>query len=107
MLCIMASLKQIIYYLGESTVSLSSRELASKLSPIDLNKETKSVYKIIYAYKQFFSSEVISPNPNVGKKYSLTKNGIRFYERLLHTYDPITDTQILPQDIGIEYIQVK
>ncbi len=103
----MVSLKQIIYYLGESNVSLSSREIASKLNPIDLDKETKSVYKLIYAYKQFFSSETVSPNPNVGKKYSLTKNGIRFYERLLHTYDPITDTQILPQDLNVGNVQVK
>lgn len=106
-MCMMASIKKIVYILGESRVSLSAREIASKMSPINLDKEARTVGFYMYHYKQFFKSEVISPNPNVGKKYSLSKNGLKFYEKLLLTYDPITDTQIIPQDLNIDYAKVK
>lgn len=94
----MASLKRVIWYVGESKDGLTTREIAKKINPNDLDKEITRVHSLLYRYKFFFSSTPVSRNLNTGRRYVLGKNGIRFYEKLLLTYDPITDTQILPQN---------
>lgn len=95
---LMASLKKIIWYVGESKNGLSSREIAQKIRIDDIAAEAVRVRSLITRYEFFFLSVPISRNPNTGYRYTLSKNGIKFYEKLLLTYDPITDTQILPQN---------
>ncbi len=103
----MASLKRIIWYVGESKDGISSREIARKIRTDDIDREAVRVRSLITRYEFFFMSVPISKNPNTGYRYTLSKNGKRFYEKLLLTYDPITDTQIIPQNLNVEHVQVE
>lgn len=102
----MASLRRLIWYVGESKNGLTSSELAQKINPDDIREEAHRVCSLITRYKYFFLSEPVSKNPNTGNRYRLSKNGVKFYDNLLLTYDPVTDMQILPHDMNINKIEV-
>ncbi len=110
---IMTSLRQLIWFIGESKNGLTSNEIARKINSIELREETHNIKEgvhqvcsLVVRYRHFFLSEPVSNNPNAGNRYRLSKNGVKFYDNLVLTYDPITNKLILPQYMNIKSVEV-
>ena len=91
----MSLIKKAVFILGSAGKPMKTRELAKELyNTSEVNQViVNRTGSLLRHYRRFFRLT----GDGLYRDRSLNAAGLRFYSRIKDTYDPVTDTQILPQ----------